>query len=63
MADKKKTTTSTERGFYISGKAKLDKADKAKFRKIKTDLSKAAGFTPTDAQVGEYMLRQYLSSQ
>lgn len=61
MAKKENKSDTTERGFYVSGKVKLLKADKAKFMAQKKKLSTEAKFTLTDAQVVEYMIRSYLS--
>ena len=62
MAKKENKSSASERGFYVSGRVKLDKADKAKFMAQKKKLSTEAKFTLTDAQVVEYMIRSYLSS-
>jgi len=62
MAKKENKSSGSERGFYVSGRVKLDKADKAKFMAKKKKLSESVMFTLSDAQVVEYMLRSYLGS-
>ena len=63
MAKKENKSSASERGFYVSGRIKLSKADKAKFMSQKKELSDNAKFTLTDAQVVEFMVRSFLEKK